>query len=1179
MASDDPPSSPEGSTGNKTTTTPGTSVASQEQRQQPEEPPSRPLSWTGPRPQDGGGGNTNTALDNIRRTRAILRSITLNGTSSSPARSGRSPLPPGSPQATGDEVVVALEASGSVEPPNRLGLSSREGGRPRPPRRANNPPSSAALPVWGPLNVRSNDRGEPSPAAAPSPVARLAIGVPPSSNNDSHEVSSSARAPFPHTSISAGGRTPGLMAMQLLLFRVIEGYRSQMDPGDTEPLNDLENKVRTQMPRPDTSTFMPAFRDKVAKWYQTELGEEELPEQVKQRIGQHVMDLTMSLCHLANEVIQDFEAQSAFTRTILEQVCHVVDEATAGPGVEPHELTHQMGDQYPALVKKKLMTMRKSELADYFMKRDNAREQEKNINRVDWDDFDAKLTAATDELHRVNQQRDQERSDNAKEVREKVAVAIKAYEDQQQKAAAEAAAAERKDLQNPAYTWVSSSNEAHVDGPARFNTQGGGDARSQTTEELEAADAVQRRSEAQEEAKQLIRETAAKFVTVREVSDNLVRRLAGRQSSVPASERSSSSIATTPLSSSSSSARNFPSQPNSARSGPTTPQRMDLELGRFQSESSGSLASSPQPVSAAPEKPVSDPGLPTPSESHTPSEQQHSPTSSVRQTSSEGHASPGPRTSDVRPIKVLVVIARHLEKSLQVPPKFDSLFEKLDQVKGIGEVSMAIQIARDHCKAATLQLRKERPVTLSAAQIEQAPIHEIKEWIDWAGPFLDSFTDFLVNQIEQLAKLAQQLPQPREPVLEESEWLRNHMDGQRCQNCRSVRDFVEECINHSKTTDERGDDGDEQRKREEHTQEPHQEAKVEVEDHRRTSSPSQRIFSSFAGSKFRQRRPRPESIDIKTVAERQLTPQSSATKSSSETSSTCIPPSQIGNDVSPMPEAPDQEDAGAPAAVAPTTGPAAQASQSTPVPAEPLTIQGYLFPHGADMYICTDMAVQKPERPVKKGSEQVPKQPTGYNPALWQQLLALLYYLIRWLTWGQLFNLWTMLTFTWSILKYWWGFLCYQGVSVVLTPALRKRSLRPLQAPEIPEAAFASLSLWVFLAWNTTMLVSVQEERKLWLAANPRTASYLRGLSGRYPYPAWWLPQVDYALFEPARDGFRKWLHEAYFGSGITALVGAFYDGNAPAVVQSALRYLADGAKEALVQGGIKDGQDMVRVM
>lgn len=1028
--------------------------------------------------------------------------------------------------------------------------------------------------------------------------------------------------------MSAGGRTPGPTAMQLLLFRVFEGYRSQMDPEDTEPLNDLENEVRTQMPRPDTSTFMPAFRDKVAKWYQTELGEEELPEQVKQRIGQHVMDLTMSLCHLANEVIQDFEAQSTFTRTILEQVCHVVDEATADPGVEPHELTHQMGEQYPELVKKKLMTMRKSELADYFMKRDNSRDQEMNINRVDCDDFDARIKAADERWRAEKELRKQERSDRGKLMREELAVAIKAYEDQR-KAEDEAAAAERKERVPDSFlpVYAPPSNEPHFDSPVLLNTQGGGDARSQTTEELEAADAVQRRSEGQERAKQIIRETGAELVTMRELIGNVIRRLTDRESSVPASERSLSPIATTPLSTSSS-ARNFPSQPNSAGIGAPPPQQsLEDDLRRFddlRSETPDSLANSPQPVSAAPEKPASDPGLPTPSESHTPSEQQHSPTSSVHQAASEGHASPEPQhpptsdvnqatskghtspehqypptssvnqaasegparpephhpptsngeqasfggharpdppTRDFRPsMKVLSIMVRFYQKSDQVPHKFQRLFEELVQVKGYGEGSMAIQIAQD-CESATLQLSKEKPLVLSAAQIEQAPIREIDEWIDGAGPFFDSFADFLVDQIEKLAKCLEQPPQP-------------HTDGQPCQNCRPVREFVAEFITESKTTDETDGGGDELQKREEDTREQHPEAKVEVEGHTRTLSLSQRILPSFGGSKYRQERHRPEGLDFKptpsqTVAKRQPTPQSSATRSSCGTTNTYIPPSQIGNDVSPMPEAPDQEDACAPAAGVPTAGPAAQASQSTPVPGT-LIMRGNLLTHGANMYVCKDMAGQNPERP---------KQPTGDNPALWQQLLVLLYVLIRWLTWGQLFNIGTMLAFTWSLLKYWWGFLCYQGASVILTPSLRKRSLRPLQAPDIPEAAFASLSLWVFLAWNTTMLVSVQEERKLWLAANPRTASYLRGLSGRYPYPAWWLPQVDYALFEPARDGFRKWLHEAYFGSGVTALVGAFYDGNAPAVVQSALRYLADRAKEALVQGGIKDGQDMVRVM
>lgn len=200
-------------------------------------------------------------------------------------------------------------------------------------------------------------------------------------------------------------------------------------------------------------------------------------------------------------------------------------------------------------------------------------------------------------------------------------------------------------------------------------------------------------------------------------------------------------------------------------------------------------------------------------------------------------------------------------------------------------------------------------------------------------------------------------------------------------------------------------------------------------------------------------------------------------------------------------------------------------------------------------------------------------------PALWQQLLLLLYVLIRWLTWDQLVNVWTVSTFVPLLLKYCWGFIQHEVTSGMLTPDLRRRSLRPLRAPTIPGGAFSSLCLWLLLAWNLTMLVSMKEERRLWLAANPRTASYLRGLSNRYPYP-WWSPfEVDYALMEPAWNRFSVWLHEVYFRSGLTALAEVFYDSNAPAIAKSTPSYLAHGAKAALVHVGIEEGQDILQVM
>lgn len=200
-------------------------------------------------------------------------------------------------------------------------------------------------------------------------------------------------------------------------------------------------------------------------------------------------------------------------------------------------------------------------------------------------------------------------------------------------------------------------------------------------------------------------------------------------------------------------------------------------------------------------------------------------------------------------------------------------------------------------------------------------------------------------------------------------------------------------------------------------------------------------------------------------------------------------------------------------------------------------------------------------------------------PALWRQFLVLVYALIRWLTWGQLVNLCTVLAFIPSLMKYCWDSIQRELASGVLTPDLRRRSLRPLQSPKIPGVALSSLCLWLLLAWNTAMLVSMKEERRLWLAANPRTASYLRGLSSRHPY-SWWSPfEVDYALLEPAWDGLSVWLHEVYFRGGLRGLVEAFYQGHVPLVMKSAVSYLAQRSKVALMQAGIEQRQDVLRLM
>lgn len=201
------------------------------------------------------------------------------------------------------------------------------------------------------------------------------------------------------------------------------------------------------------------------------------------------------------------------------------------------------------------------------------------------------------------------------------------------------------------------------------------------------------------------------------------------------------------------------------------------------------------------------------------------------------------------------------------------------------------------------------------------------------------------------------------------------------------------------------------------------------------------------------------------------------------------------------------------------------------------------------------------------------------STTLWRQVVLLLYGLIRWLTWGQMANVWIILMLMVSLLRYCWYSLQCEVLSGILTPDLRRRSLRPLQAPKIPGDAFSSLCLWTLFAWNAMMLVSMKEERRLWLAANLRTARYVRGLSSRYPYP-WWSPfEVDYSFIEPAWGGLSIWLHEAHFRNGFVAMAEALYKGNAPALMKSTLSFLGHPAKMALMQVGIQKRQDILRVL
>lgn len=1143
------------------------------------------------------------------------------------------------------------------------------------------------------------------------------------------------RGKRPVASSPMTARTPRLTELQKLWIRLIGLVRREMDFDDTKLLNDLEDKVRYHIYGPGAEEITQTYHNGMQRFFKKMKSNElKLREEKVKQILQEVGDVTLAIHNSAEKVIDD-KAKS--TKSILEVLGEIIESAATDPDADKDEFSKQPSKKLPDLHYKELMAMRKSSLAKLFMARDDARVRERDEERGDWDRADARIKDLEGQVHNLEQKLHQERFKRGELVRQEVEVQVRKIEDQlladEEVAAEEAAreAAERRRLSADFhYTYVEKSNSPDFDHPVFSAREVEGDVALPTTEELEATSAAaELESKKRQAAREAIQETMVKFDAMLQYSRGVTQHLAGIGYSGPPSARTLLSI-TSP-----SSSKNYPIQPNTADSGARMP--MSGQNMLRDELDSDSLASSPQ--LAAGVKAASDQGVPTPRNPHIPSEHQQPETINVNQDSFGGHERPEPQTGEPTPsTKTLNILARFVEKSTLAPARIWDVVEKLVRIGGVGEGSPPIQTSLARLRSTALEVQIGRPITLSEAQLEQAPRHEIDEWIGEAEPYLDCLANLIVDKIELLAALLEQPSQSQAghddigdigvqvpqstlddmPVYEDPEWLRNHPDGP-CEDCWPVLEFEEEFLNPDNepdTTDEEDDseEDDEEDDSEEEDDDDsseqqreggegerrgkHQDEKVQGGEHPRTStnshddpgahanianvesaSSSSQHSVSFAKSRSPhtlRRHLRPARLDLsregstasQTLPKGQLTPHPSTIKSSKGSTSTRVPPSQNRKAVSPMPELPDQDDTCAPADVAPTTEPTAQEPLSTSVP-ETLTMRGGLLMRNPRGYICRDMAGRKlkrsrrratkgpessgqvlkndeqhvgerqPNKPPKQGRSVDTQQPTGDNvketvskqtepseqpknkqkdkvirpaedekhvepsgsgkgdqrctqvqagdrlpkprpaPALWQQLLVLLYVLIRWLTWGQLVNIWTASAFVPLLLKYCWDFIQQEVTSGMLTPDLRRRSLRPLQVPTIPGGAFSSLCLWLLLAWNTTMLVSMKEERRLWLAANPRTASYLRGLSNRYPYP-WWSPfEVDYALLEPAWNGFSVWLHEAYFRSGLNALAEAFYDGNAPAVVKSGLSYLAHGAKVALVHVGIEERQDILRVM
>lgn len=174
-----------------------------------------------------------------------------------------------------------------------------------------------------------------------------------------------------------------------------------------------------------------------------------------------------------------------------------------------------------------------------------------------------------------------------------------------------------------------------------------------------------------------------------------------------------------------------------------------------------------------------------------------------------------------------------------------------------------------------------------------------------------------------------------------------------------------------------------------------------------------------------------------------------------------------------------------------------------------------------------DDGVIGPQRPQAPEPELEPELPNPRGQIIW-----LIRTMIRFFTWGQVYNMWI-------ILQYLSGLAYYAGRrNVDRFRRLRGQPALRAWAPVLPTSELFEVVLWVMLVWFSVLMIAISEERRLWLAANPRTASYMRGLRHREPYP-WWSPfEVDYALLEPGIVRLSVWLHRAVFRPGLEAMLG-----------------------------------------
>lgn len=152
-----------------------------------------------------------------------------------------------------------------------------------------------------------------------------------------------------------------------------------------------------------------------------------------------------------------------------------------------------------------------------------------------------------------------------------------------------------------------------------------------------------------------------------------------------------------------------------------------------------------------------------------------------------------------------------------------------------------------------------------------------------------------------------------------------------------------------------------------------------------------------------------------------------------------------------------------------------------------------------------------------------PNREAPPNP--WRQIWDFIWLLIRFFTFGQIANLVSILGFVRDVA------LCNFQQILHLSHIAQRWQRMP--NARLPQAELLSFLLWLLLMWQLTMMIALGEERRLWLAANPRTATYMRGLQFRNPYPRWSPFEVDYALLEPALGGLSVSLHRLYFKPGV----------------------------------------------